>query len=130
MKSNTIPARRWIRSVAALGLVLSLGLACAGCKKSDNQGAVDAKAFQAAAPEIKAAWDRALAAAQSNDYAAAYLTLRQLRAQSDLTPGQLEAINAQSTLVNDRMAAAAQKGDTNALQAIQEIRKASRMPGR
>jgi len=120
----------WVNATALLGLLLALGFAVAGCKKSEGHGAANSKACQSAAPEAKAAWDAALAATQTNDYATAFFTLRTLRGQPDLTPAQTEAIDSQSVLVNDRMTTAAGKGDSNALQAIQEIRKASRTQGR
>ncbi len=115
----------WARATAVLVLLVALGFAVAGCKGS-GEGGAGSKAFESAAPEAKAAWDGAVAASRSNDYAAAFLTLRELRAQPGLTPAQTQAVEAQSTLINQRMAAAAEKGDSNALQAIRDIRAVSR----
>jgi len=50
-----------------------------------------------------------------------------LRAQSGLTPDQNEAIDAQRRRINTQLAAAAQQGDTNAIQALLQIRNASRV---
>ncbi len=99
-----------------------------GCNKgSVSAGALDTTAFQSAAPEVKAAWDGIVGAMRSNDYVTVFFALRQLRGHEGLTPQQIAAVDAQSTALNDRMATEAEKGDTNALQAIQEIRKLSRM---
>jgi hypothetical protein len=70
-------------------------LAVDGCKKP-NAAAPDAanKAFQSAAPELKDAWASAVAADKTNGYADAYLTLLQMRHQTDLPPDQLAAIDA------------------------------------
>ena len=116
--------------LAAGSLCLFLGLAAAGCKKSSGAAAVDPKVFDSAPSELKEAWSTALRAAQANDYATAYLTLGQMRRQPGLNEAQNLAIAAQSTLVHARMNQAAQKGDSNALQAIQDIRAASRTRGR
>jgi len=97
-------------------------LAVDGCKKP-NAAAPDAanKAFQSAAPELKDAWASAVAADKTNGYADAYLTLLQMRHQTDLPPDQLAAIDALANSVHTRMSEAAQKGDPAAQKAIQEI---------
>jgi hypothetical protein len=117
-------------SLAACGLCLFLGLAVAGCKKSSQAAAVDAKAFDSASAELKEAWSTALKAAEANDYATAYITLAQMRTQPGLSGEQGRAIASESTIVHARMDEAAQKGDPNALKAIQDIRAASRTRGR
>lgn len=125
MNSHKPPGMPWWVSLAACGLCLFLGFAAAGCKKPSQAAAVDSKVFESASPELKEAWDTALKAAQANDYATAYLTLAQMRAQPGLNEAQGLAVAAESTLVHARMNEAAQKGDTNALKAIQDIRAAS-----
>jgi|GEM_PF-944285 len=131
MRTDLVPAKRGLNSLAALGLLLLLACALAGCKKAapsaDAEAAAGTKLFQSAPPEIKAAWDGALAAIQTNDQAAGYVALSQLRAQSGLTPDQNEAIDAQRRRINTQLAAAAQQGDTNAIQALLQIRNASRV---
>lgn len=117
-------------SLAAGGLCLFLGFAATGCKKPTQATAVDTHVFDSATPELKEAWSAALSAAQTNDYATAYLTLGQMRGQPSLTAAQIRAIAAQSTLVHALMNDAAQKGDSNALRAIQDIRAAQRSRGR
>jgi hypothetical protein len=121
---------RWMVSLAACCLCLFLGFAVAGCKKSGALAAGDPKVFDSASAELKEAWGTALKAAEANDYATAYLTLAEMRRQPGLNEAQNLAIAAESTLVHDRMNEAAQKGDANALKAIQDIRAASRTRGR
>jgi hypothetical protein len=111
-------------------LCLFLGFAATGCKKPTQTTAVDTHVFDTAASELKEAWSTALSADQTNDYATAYLTLRQMQGQPVLNAAQIRAIAAQSTLVHARMNDAAQKGDPNALRAIQDIRAAQRSRGR
>jgi hypothetical protein len=109
-----------------------LACALAGCKKAapGADASADAKVFVSAPAEIKAAWDGALAALQTNDQAGAYLALRQLRAQSGVTPEQIAAIDAQCRRIRTQLAEATQKGDTNAARALSEIHNAARMRGR
>jgi hypothetical protein len=130
MHSNLVPAKKRLSSLAALCLLLCLACAMAGCKKAAPTADADTKLFVSASPEIKAAWDGALAAIQTNDYAGAYLTFQQLRAQPGVTPEQITAIDAQRKRINEQLSEAAQKGDTNAAQALAEIRNASRARGR
>ncbi len=130
MHSDLVPAKRPFNSLAALCLLLLLACALAGCKKAAPGVEADAKVFLSAPAEIKAAWDGALAASQTNDQAGAYLALRQLRSQSGVTPEQIAAIDAQCQRIKLQLAEAIQKGDTNAAQAMTEIHNAARMRGR
>jgi len=132
MNSRCSKFTRGVVWLTASGFCLFLGFAAAGCKKSGSTGAgtVDLKAFDSAAAEVKEDWATALAAAQTNDYATAYLTLTRMQAQQQLTEAQYQALAAESTLVHTRMTDAAQKGDADALKAIQDIRAASRSRGR
>ena len=90
----------------------------------------DAKVFLSAPPEIKAAWDDALAPLQTKDPAGAYLALRRLRLESGVTPDQVAAIDAQCKSIKLHLGEAIQKGDTNAVRAMMEIHNASRARGR
>jgi hypothetical protein len=118
--------------LAACGLCLCLGLAATGCNKSGQAavGAVDLKAFDAAPPESKEAWDKALDAAKANDYAAVYQTLGELRKQPGLSEVRTQAISAELTLVHAQMTDALQRGDPNARKALKDIREAARNRGR
>ena len=136
MHPDLAPAKRLLKPLAPLCLLLLLACAPAGCGSKAAPGGAgagagaDTKAFLSAPPEIKAAWDGALAALQTNNQAEAYLTLSQLRREVGLTPDQKAAIDAQRAAINLQLAAAAQKGDTHAAEALSEIRKAARTRGR
>ena len=97
-----------------------------GCSKHAKGGASEqeqAKALESASPRIQADWKLAVEAAQTNDYATAFLTLRKLQGQTDLTPEQRTAVDGKMTQVNDAMLAAVQKGDPEAKKAFDEIRR-------
>ena len=115
-----------IAALVGCALCLWLAVAAVGCKKSDPAGTVDTKLFDAAQPEVKDAWNTALGAAQTNDWATAYLTLVRLRQQSGLSEAQLRTIGAEITKVHAQLNEAAQKGDPNAQKALLDIRAASR----
>jgi len=107
-------------AMASFGL-----LGCHG--KSDYSRAAESKVFQAAPAEVQAAWATALAASKTNDYAAAYLTLRDMQSFPNLSPEQSQAVKDLSTSVNNQMTAAAGAGDTNALRAVEEVRQSLRL---
>ncbi|HEY9175627.1 MAG TPA: hypothetical protein VI136_25390 [Verrucomicrobiae bacterium] len=107
--------------LATLVLAALVGFLAIGCGKSAGSGA---KAFNSANAEIKAIWDKGMAAATAKDYATALLTFRQLSARTDLTPDQVKAVEQTATAVNDQMYEAANKGDAEALKAIEVMRKA------
>ena len=114
--------RKGVRLITALSL---LGLALVGCtKNAASIGASDDPAFRSADPELKAGWETALAAAKTNGYATAILTLKRLQTRTNLTPEQAKAIGETATAVRDQMYDAANKGDANAVNAIKELRQA------
>jgi len=129
MHTDLGPARRRLNLLAALGLLLLLPCALAGCKKAPPSADADAKAFVSAPPEIKAVWDGALAGIQTNDLAEAFLALRQLRSQSGVTPDQTAAIDAHLKSIVLQLATAAQNGDANAKQMLLQLRGPSRRQG-
>ncbi len=102
-----------------LGLISFGGGGCGG-----KPGAAETPVFNGAPAGVKAAWDGAVTAAKTNDYAKAYLTLMDLRQVPGLSPQQVKAIDALSTQVNDNMSKAAANGDKNAMDAVQKIREA------
>jgi hypothetical protein len=110
--------------VAAFGL---LTLALMGCSKdATSVGSRHTKAFQSADAQTKALWDTAMAAAKTNGFALAIVTLKSLQVQPALTPEQLKAVNETATAVSDQMYKAANRNDPAALQAIEELRKLPR----
>lgn len=106
-------------------LLAALVFMAVGCGKKKTVGSGDA-AFQSAAPEIKAAWNAAMAAVKTNGYAAAILTLQQMRAVPGLSPAQAKAVDDNSTAISDAMYAAANKDDPAAKKAIDDLRNAMR----
>ncbi len=107
-----------------VGFLALVGWAVTGCGRGVNAAASGEKAFQSAPPETKAAWETAMAAAKSNDFAVALLTLGRLGTEAGLTPEQAQAVKQAAAALTDQMYAAANKGDSNGLRAIQELRKA------
>ena len=126
MHTDLGPARRRLSLLAALCLLVLLPGALAGCKKAPPSADADAKLFASAPPEIKAVWDGALAAIQTNDLGGAFLALRQLRSQPGVTPSQTAAIDAHLKSINLQLATAAQNGDTNAKQIFLQLGHPSR----
>ncbi len=95
-----------------------------GCnRQAPSTVTADPKTFESASAEIKADWDKALAAAATNDYATALLTCRKLQGLEALTPDQRAAVAKTMAAVEARLMDAAQKGDANATNALAEIRR-------
>ena len=117
--------------VTALAICVSSGavLLCAGCKQSGPAGPTtsDTKAFDSAPPEVKQMWQAALAADHTNDYAGG-ITLYYSLMREDLTPEQQAVVAKLSTNLKQRMSDAADKGDSAAKAAVQELRQ--RAPNR
>jgi outer membrane protein assembly factor BamD (BamD/ComL family) len=108
------------------GLCLLIG--AIGCSSKDASKASDSqdKLFTSANPAIKELWTKGKMAIKANDYLGASGLLNQLQAQTELNPDQAKAVTELVTSFNTAMFAAADKGDTNALKAIQELRSRSR----
>jgi hypothetical protein len=65
----------------------------------------------------------AMAAIQTNGYVAASLALQKVMALPGLTPQQVQAAQEAGVALSDQMYEAANKGDANAKQALEELRK-------
>ena len=105
-----------------MSVVLAAGLALAGC--GQNAGG---SGFNSAAPEIKATWDKAVAADRANDYLPAVAGYRQvLRQRDQLSPGQIKAAEEASIKLFQRLADASSKGDPAAKQALTTMREMER----
>ncbi|MGO9200192.1 MAG: hypothetical protein ACLQM8_06575 [Limisphaerales bacterium] len=99
----------------------------AGC----GQGASGSgsSAFNGAPPELKAAWDTAVAADKTNDYVPAVLGYKQILLQRDrLSPGCLKAAEEASGKLFQRLVEASTKGDPAARQALSQLQPGP--PGR
>lgn len=109
------------RAVMQAGLLL-LFVAGAGC--GSNGTVAQAQVFAKAAPEIKANWELAIAADKTNDYYTASSSYAKVLSQeTNLTPRQLEALEAASRDLSQRMVAAANNGDASAKQALTRLMK-------
>ncbi len=88
----------------------------------------DMQAFQSATPELKQAWTRAHAAAATNDYGLAIVTLRSMIPQN-LTVEQVEAVQNSMRAYNVKLMTAADRGDAAAQKAIEMLRSGNTRPG-
>lgn len=109
------------RLLAVVGLA-GLGLVACG-KSGSSMAAGKSRLFASAPPEVKEKWDIAAAAAGTNDFALAMLSLQQLQALTNLTAEQRQAVGQTATAISDQMYEAANKGDANAQKAIDDLRK-------
>ena len=113
-----------LRFCARLELVLGLIVLAAILSSGCNRNSVSPTAFQSASAQNKSAWDAATAAINSKDYLGALTNLDKLQAQTDLSADQQKAVAAAEANIRDQMYTAANKGDTAAQQALDELRKA------
>ena len=117
--------RTGFRSFSSVLVLLLLLLGAAGCGRSKNLGGVadsNAKHFAKATPEIKAAWDAAVAATKAKDYAGALDAFGKLSHMPGLTAEQTTGLQATATAVSDAMYDAANNGDADAQKAIEKLR--------
>ncbi len=99
-----------------MGLLLAGAVGLAGCGQASS---TDAKSFDSAPPEMKAAWDKAVAADKANDYVAGVTGYKQILLQRDqLSPGQLKAAESAYGKLMQRLLEASGKGDPAAQQAL------------
>jgi hypothetical protein len=101
-------------------------LTICGCGKSGRDLSIppvpkDTKAFDSASAEMKADWSTVLAAVETNGYAVAILTCKKLKGEPDLTDEQRKATDDITTVMLNRMREAADKGDANAIDDLQEV---------
>jgi hypothetical protein len=100
-------------------------LLASGC--SHNGGGLSGKddaAFDQAPPDVKQMWTKASDAAKANDYVAAYNLYYSLL-NAELTPQQKQAVSKANGVLNERLLAAMEKGDTDAQKAMEEMRSHS-----
>jgi len=113
-----------------MGVVLAAGITLAGCGQAGSRAG--GSGFNSAAPEIKATWDKAVAADRTDDYVPAVLGYKQvLRQRDQLSPDQLKTVEEASIKLLQRLANAASKGDPAAQQALATMRdvERARRPG-
>lgn len=109
-----------------LSLAIGSTVLFSGCGPSAPKlTSADMKAFEAASPELKQTWARAHAAAGTNDYALAILTLRSLIPQN-LSVDQVEAVQNAIRTYNVKLVNAASRGDAAAQKGLEDLRSAGR----
>ena len=100
-----------------------------GCGRSGaSLGARNSKLFQSADAQTKGNWETAMAALKTNGFLVSIVALQSLQQRGNLTPEQLKAVNETVTAVSDEMYAAANRGDANAKQQIQDLGKLRSRP--
>ena len=112
--------------IFSASLAVSLVLASCG-NKGSTEHAVRTKVFDSAEPATKAIWDAAISALKTNDSVGSQLALFDLRARTDLTAEQMSIVDDTLKAVSARMFDAAARGDTNALEAMEELGRARAM---
>jgi hypothetical protein len=103
-------------------LLLLVGFVFAGCNRND--GGNNSASFDNAPPQIKATWDKAVAADKINDYVVAIVAYRQILQQQDkLQPAQVRLVEDASSQLFQRLVAASTQGDPAARQALVALRQ-------
>ena len=111
-------------SLVAPGL-LALALAL-GCSKGGPDKSIPSSAFDSAPAELKKSWNDALASWKSHHYAEAAENFVSVQASSAaLSQEQSDAVTKAVDEFGQQAFTAANKGDTDATQAVQTLRGAS-----
>jgi hypothetical protein len=114
--------------VACTGVFLIGCVVLAGCGKGGSGSRTSG--FSGAAPEVKEAWDKAVAADKANDYVPAVLGYKQILLQRDqLSASQVKAVDEASSKLFQRLVEASSKGDPAAKQALVQLQPTRRGPG-
>jgi hypothetical protein len=113
-----------VNTLAAYGGAFLIGVVVlAGC--GPGASGSGSSSFNRAPPELKAAWDTAVAADKTNDYVAAVLGYKQILLQRDqLSPSQVKTVEEASGKLFQRLVEASTKGDPAARQALSQLRPA------
>jgi hypothetical protein len=94
-----------------------------GCGKGSSAGGTGG--FNAAPPELKAAWETAVAADKTNDYVTAALGYKGMLLQREqLSPSQVKAVEEASGKLYQRLVEGIAKGDPTARQALSQLQPA------
>jgi hypothetical protein len=112
----------WVMTslIERLFVTAFLAVLLCGCGKNAPKAAVDPKAFDAAAPEVKEVWDQAITAAASNDFGSAILTLRVMSRQA-LSAEQGKTAYDAIVFYESKLREAAKGGDPAATKAMKEL---------
>ena len=100
---------------------LGVLLLCAGCgEKTSQLNSEQSKAFAGATPEVKQAWEKALAADKAGNFEAAVTAMDSLKTMS-LSELQVQALEAERFAFGERLMAAVNKNDPAALAVLKKI---------
>ena len=102
------------------GAFLLVSLIVVGCGRRVSPSAAN-KAFETAPPAVKATWEKAVAASQTNNYTMSIALLRSLRTEPSLTPKQRDALAETTSSITERMMDAANQGDADAKKAMEDL---------
>lgn len=113
-------------AVGAVALLIG-SFVLAGCGKGASGSG--SAGFNAAPPEIKVAWETAVAADRTNDYVTAALGYKEILLQRDrLSPSQVKTAEEASGKLFQRLVEGTAKGDPAARRALSQLQPAP--PGR
>jgi hypothetical protein len=111
----------WVMALAAVVV--------GGCGRNPPPANVDAKAFDAATPELQQVWGQATSAAESNDFGAAIAMVRVLSRQ-DISMPQREALHNALQVYEAKLRDNAKRGDAAAVKAMKELGLSAAAPGK
>ncbi len=107
--------------ILLFAVLLAVGGLFAGCSKKTG---ASSHVFDNATPQLKEVWTKAVTADAANDYVTACTAYRNLLAEKvNLSGDQLDAVNAASIAINQRMNAAVNAGDAAAKKATADLYK-------
>jgi hypothetical protein len=111
--------RKWLLGGASLAVACALLPGCGN--RTAKLAPSDREVFKDAAPELKQSWESGLTADKVNDYLTAGTNFLSLLGQN-LTVEQIHAVQTAMVSLNERMYAAAAKGDDSAQKAIEALK--------
>jgi hypothetical protein len=93
-----------------------------GCGQSSSKlTSADLKTFDGATPQLKQNWAQAQAAAATNDYVQAIVTLRSMLS-ANLSKEQIEAVHNALSACDAKLMKAVNRGDAAAQKALETLR--------
>jgi hypothetical protein len=110
--------------IAAFCLLLVALLGTVSCSKQAKVSSSSRdQLFQSAAPEVKGLYERAVAAAKTNDYVGGMVIFMELQKNTSLTAEQRQAVGDSMTAIQDNVYEGINRGDPKAKEALNELRK-------
>ena len=117
--------KRWALTLGMAGL-----LALSACSRQSAGGAISRlrTEFKAAAPALKDQAELAASACETNGYVVAVTALQALTLAPDLAPKQQKAVDNLKELIMAQLYREADQGNTNALNARDELQRLRQRP--